>query len=135
MVALTQDDYTSLLEFRTALRRFERWSEAQARSVGITPTQHQLLLAVLGHADDRGPTISDVASYLLVRHHSAVGLVDRTVDAGLVVRLRDADDSRAVRLALTAAGKARIQRLSALHLAELSRLAPVLGHLAMAVED
>lgn len=130
MAELTQRDYTSLLEFRTALRRFERWSEDQARLVGLTPAQHQLLLAVKGHPDDRGPTIGDVAAYLTVRHHSAVGLIDRTADAGFIARTRDSDDSRAVRITLTEAGEDRIERLSELHLTELSRLAPILDHLA-----
>ncbi|HEY4454462.1 MAG TPA: MarR family winged helix-turn-helix transcriptional regulator [Pseudonocardiaceae bacterium] len=120
----------NLLEFRAALRRFERWSEAQARQVGLTPAQHQLLLAVKGHPDRRGPTIREVAGYLGVQHHSAVGLADRAVDAGLVVRARDADDARLVRLALTALGEQRIGQLSELHLAELVRLTPLLEHLA-----
>ena len=129
---LTPRDYASLLEFRTALRRFERWSEEQARQVGLTPAQHQLLLAITGHPDERGPTIGEVADYLAVRHHSAVGLIDRAVEAGLVVRNRDAQDSRAVRLALTRAGADRIEALSELHLAELGRLAPLLEHLTSA---
>src|SRR6201999_1178094 len=120
------------LEFRTALRKFERWSEEQARRVGLTAAQHQLLLAITGHPDDRGPTIGEVADYLIVRHHSAVGLVDRAVEAGLVVPLRDAGDSRTVRLALTGTGQDRIAALSELHLAELRRLAPILDHLTAA---
>ena len=55
-------------------------------AVGITPAQHQLMLAIRGHAGRDAPTIGDVAEALLLRHHSAVGLVDRAVDAGLVVR-------------------------------------------------
>jgi DNA-binding MarR family transcriptional regulator len=130
MPELSQREYGSLLEFRTALRRFERWSEDQARQAGLTSAQHQLLLAIKGHDDDRGPTIGDVAEYLVVRHHSAVGLVDRAVDAGLIVRMRDTVDSRAVRLALTAHGVDRVEQLSELHLTELRRLAPVLRHLS-----
>lgn len=130
MTGLSQDDYTNLLAFRAALRRFDRWSEDQARSTGLTPAQHQLLLAVKGHADRRGPTIREVADYLGVQHHSAVGLTDRAVDAGLVVRARDEHDARLVRLALTALGEERIAALSELHVAELVRLTPLLEHLA-----
>lgn len=130
MTGLSQNDYANLLEFRAALRRFERWSETQARQVGLTPAQHQLLLAVKGHADRRGPTIREVAEYLGVQHHSAVGLADRAVDGGLVVRARDAEDARLVRLALTPLGEQRIGQLSELHLAELVRLTPLLEHLA-----
>jgi DNA-binding MarR family transcriptional regulator len=49
--------------------------------------------------------------------------------AGLITRLRDTVDTRAVRLALTMAGQQRIAQLSELHLAELNRLAPILEHL------
>lgn len=117
-------DYRRLLEFRTGLRRFLRWSEEQAEHVGLSPAQHQLLLAVRGHLDPRGPTIGDVAEYLLLRHHSAVGLVDRAESAGLVRREHDRDDHRIVRLHLTARGANKIRRLSALNLEELARLAP-----------
>ncbi|HVV23854.1 MAG TPA: MarR family transcriptional regulator [Pseudonocardiaceae bacterium] len=128
MPDLDQHDYASLLEFRTALRRFERWSEDQARQVGLTPAQHQLLLAIKGHPDERGPTIGEVADYLVVRHHSVVGLADRAVQAGLVRRVQDTTDSRAVRLALTDSGARALGALSELHLVELGRLAPVLEH-------
>ena len=80
---LTDADYQRLLDLRDGLRRFLHWSEQQARPAGITPAQHQLLLAVRGH---RGgpPTLGDVSAHLLLRHHSAVGLVDRAEAAGLV---------------------------------------------------
>ena len=119
---ISDDEYRSLLEFRTGLRRFLRWSEQQAEIVGLSPAQHQLLLVVRGHLDRRGPTIGDVAEQLLLRHHSAVGLVDRAESAGLIRRQRDRDDHRSVRLRLTARGAEKLRRLTALHLEELSRL-------------
>ncbi len=118
------EDYRRLLEFRTGLRRFVRWSEEQARSVGLSPAQHQLMLAVRGHPDDRGPTIGDVADYLLLRHHSAVELVDRAETAGLVRRWPDRDDQRIVRLRLTARGADKLRRLTSVTLEELARLSP-----------
>ena len=121
-------DYEALLAFRTALRRFNRWSEGQARGVGLTHAQHQLLLAVKGHADERGPTIGDVASYLLLRHHSAVELINRAQAAGFVERQRDADDARVVRLRLTEQGESCIEKLTQLHVDELQQLAPLLRH-------
>ncbi|HEY6474787.1 MAG TPA: MarR family winged helix-turn-helix transcriptional regulator [Acidimicrobiales bacterium] len=119
---LTDADYEDLLTLRTGLRRFLRWSEQQAETAGVTPAQHQLLLAIRGHADKRGPTIGEVADYLLLRHHSAVGLIDRADDAGLVERVRDPDDHRLVRLKLTNAGSKRLEALSSQHLEELKRL-------------
>ena len=69
----TDEDYRRLLELRTGLRRFLRWSEQHAEAAGLTPAQHQLLLAIRGHRDPRGPTVGDVAGYLMLRPHSAVG--------------------------------------------------------------
>lgn len=129
MPRMTEKDYARLLGFRTELRRFLHWSEEQARASGLTPAQHQLMLAVKGHADPAGPTIGDVAGYLTLRHHSAVELVDRAEKAGLVERHRDDADHRVIRLSLTADGEERIQRLSRLHLDELRQLAPLLAGL------
>ena len=117
-------DYQRLLEFRAGLRRFLHWSEEQAQAAGVSPAQHQLLLAIRGHPDSRGPTIGDVAEYLLLRHHSAVELVDRAVTAGLVRRRQDRDDHRVVRLQLTARGAEKLRRLTAVTLEELNRLSP-----------
>jgi DNA-binding MarR family transcriptional regulator len=122
--SVEDDDYRRLLEFRTGLRRFLHWSEEQAHAVGLSPMQHQLLLAVRGHPDPRGPTIGDVAEHLLLRHHSTVGLVDRAEAARLVHRRQDPDDHRIVRLQLTARGADKLQRLTATTLEELERLSP-----------
>jgi DNA-binding MarR family transcriptional regulator len=119
------DDYVRLLSVRTGLRRFEHWSAEQAAEHGMTASQHQLLLAVRGHDDPQGPTIGQIADYLLIRHHSAVELVDRTVAAGLVVRNRDGDDHRVVRLRLSAQGARTLASLTSAHLEELERLTPL----------
>jgi len=121
-MVLRDADYEDLLALRTGLRRFVRWSEQQAEAAGLTPAQQQLLLAVRGHPDRRGPTVGEVADYLLLRHHSAVGLVDRAVAAKLVKRARDPHDHRIVRLQLTAAGSKRLEALSEAHLEEIGRL-------------
>jgi DNA-binding MarR family transcriptional regulator len=128
----TDGEYRRLLELRTALRRFLAWSEERAHEEGLTTAQHQLLLAIRGHDDPRGPTIGDVAGHLLLRHHSAVGLVDRAEALGLVVRRQDADRHRVVRLELTADGERKLARLAARHLDELERLTPAIAALTRA---
>jgi DNA-binding MarR family transcriptional regulator len=118
---LTDEDYRRLLELRDGLRRFLRWSEQQARAAGITPAQHQLLLAVRGHPGGP-PTLRDIADHLLLRHHSVVGLVDRAEEAGLVTRVGDPDDQRLVRVELTAEGARVLAALAAEHKEELQRI-------------
>jgi len=120
-VALPDDVYIRLLAFRTRLRQFERWSADQAQAAGLTPAQHQLLLAIRGHSDSRGPTVGDIAEYLLLRHHSAGELIQRAEAAGLVTRVRDGDDQRVIRLQLTDTAARCLQSLTELHLKELER--------------
>jgi DNA-binding MarR family transcriptional regulator len=117
---LTDADFERLLTFRDGLRRFLHWSDDQARAVGLTGAQHQLLLAVRGHGP--APSIREVAEHLLLRHHSVVELVDRAEAAGLLERVDDADDQRVVRLRLTRTGHEKVESLAAAHLEELSRL-------------
>ena len=126
---LTATDYENLLAFRTSLRKFLSWSETKAREAGLTAAQHQLLLAVKGHPGGDPPAVGDLADYLLLRHHSAVELIDRAEAAGLVQRCRDEGDGRVIRVRLTPEGDRRLGSLSAAHLNELRRLAPVLDHL------
>jgi DNA-binding MarR family transcriptional regulator len=127
--ALTSKDYENLLAFRVALRRFQHWSQTKAREAGLTPAQHQLLLAIKGHPGPLAPAIGDLAHYLLLRHHSTVELVDRAEAAGLVRRWGDHADGRVTRIRLTPEGERRLAQLSQAHLEELRSLAPVVAQL------
>ncbi len=127
--AVSDLQYAQLLGVRTRLREFERWSATQASTHGLTASQHQLLLAVRGHPNGEGPTIGQVADYLLIRPHSAAELVDRAEQLGLVHRRRDDIDHRVVRLNLSSDGQSKLEALSAAHLEELARLTPMLREL------
>src|SRR5438093_7247785 len=98
--SISKADYEALAAFRQALRRFLRFSEQGARATGLTPQQHQLLLAVKGQSGREWASISDLAEALQVRHHAAVGLVDRCERAGLARRAPDPDDRRQLRVTL-----------------------------------
>ncbi|HEU4764841.1 MAG TPA: MarR family transcriptional regulator [Candidatus Eisenbacteria bacterium] len=100
-----------LAEFRYDVRRFLDFSARAARRVRLQPQQHQLLLAVRASLPGEA-TIGYLAGQLLVRHHSAVGLVDRMVRMGLVRRGRDARDRRRVVVELTARGEAKLVLLT-----------------------
>src|SRR4051812_11646002 len=119
MPNLDDEQFRELLVFRTALRRFLRWSDEQAAAANLTGQQHQLLLAIRGHEGPAPPTIGEVADHLLLRHHSAVELADRAEQAGLVHRVDDPTDGRVVRLLLTARGRDVLDRLTDAHLEEL----------------
>jgi DNA-binding MarR family transcriptional regulator len=127
---LTDRQYGELLAFRSALRGFLAWSEAEAKGHGLTPSHHQLLLAIRGWDGDEPPTIGDVAAELRLRHHSAVELVNRAEQRGLVERRHDTHDRRAVRLHLTRKGRSKLRELSIGHVEELRRLSRSLPDLA-----
>ncbi len=133
-IGLEQADFEHLLQLRTGLRRFLRWSELQAEAVGITPGHHQLLLAVRGHPNPDGPTVGEVAEYLVLRHHSASELIARAEAAGLVDRTSDSGNGSIVRVVLTTAGTDKLEDLAAVHLEELSHLAPTMRALWQTLE-
>jgi DNA-binding MarR family transcriptional regulator len=123
---LDRDAYCTLADFRYLIRRFLTFSQEAARHAGLSPRHHQALLAIKGFAGEEAPTIGDLAERLCIRHHSAVELVDRLAEAGLIERLHDAHDRRRVFLLLTAVAEQRLASLSAAHLEELHRLRPAL---------
>lgn len=124
--AITDADYRALSEFRYLIRCFLEFSQNAAKGVGLQPRHHQALLAIKGFPSAGAVTIGDLAERLRIRHHSAVELVDRLVEAGLVVRRSDESDHRRVFLALTERADTHLAELSAAHLDELSRLEPLL---------
>lgn len=133
---LTDEEYRSLAEFRSALRRFLAFSEDAARAQGITPAQHQLLLTVRGaEAAGRTPSLTEVAEHLQVRLHSAGELVNRAVEHGLVERLVDPGDARRALVATTADGRDHLERLSKLHRRELRRFRTEMNQLLEPIDD
>ena len=123
---LAAADYHILAEFRLLLRRFLVFSEDAARAAGLAPQQHQALLAIKGFTGGPAPTIGDLAQQLVIKHHSAVGLVDRLVKAGYLERCQDPGDRRRVTLALTALGEKLLAGLTSAHREELRMLTPSL---------
>jgi DNA-binding MarR family transcriptional regulator len=123
---LTDADYRRLAEFRTVLRQFLAFSERAAHDAGLTPQHHQALLAIRGYAEkSRGLAIGELATLLGIRHHSAVGLVDRLAANGLVRRQEGTADRRRVMVALTPKADSLLASLTLAHRDELKRLAPL----------
>ena len=125
---LGDEDYTALADFRLALRRFVRFTKQAAAKAGLTPQQHQALLAIRA-APDRELLIGDLARNLLLRPHSASELADRLEKAGLARRLPDPNDARRVRIVLSDEGARRLAALAKEHRNELSRMKPILSAL------
>lgn len=126
---LGKAQYETLAAFRYELRRFLHFSEAAAQAAGISPQQHQALLAIKGFPGREQVTVGELAERLQLRHHSVVGLVDRLVAEKLVARSSAKTDRRQVLVQLTSRGEKTLERLTALHHEELQRVGPELGRL------
>ncbi len=123
---ISKSDYETLAEFRYALRCFLHFSENAAQTVGLTLQQHQALLFIIGYPGRERITIGELAERLQIRHHSAVGLVNRLEDQGLVERIQDEDDRRQVFIRLTDKGINILESLANIHREELRNMGPQL---------
>jgi len=132
---IAKSDYQRLAEFRYLLRRFLAFSAAEAEQAGLTPQQHQALLAIKGFPGRDFVTIGELAERLGIRHHSAVGLADRLAARGLVRRQAGGPDRRTVFVGVTPQADALLADLSRAHRDELRRLGPLLRRLLAEVED
>jgi DNA-binding MarR family transcriptional regulator len=119
-------DYEALAQLRYELRKFQAFSSAAATKAGLTAQQHQALLIIRGFSDPVPVSIGDLAKYLLIRHHTAVELVDRMTRLELISREVDGADARRVLIKLTREGEKRLQKLSRIHLKELQAIGPTL---------
>lgn len=124
---MSPGEYRTLAQFRHVIRQFMRASEEMARAKGLTPQQHQLLLALEGRDPGTLPTIGYLADRLMIKHNSAVGLVDRLVNLGSVERVTSPSDRRQVLVRITDRGLETLSELSASHRRELLSLAPRLA--------
>lgn len=113
---VTENEYEHLADLRAGIRGYLAWAEQTAKEHDLTPAQVQLALAIRSHGDPEGPTMTELADTLLLRHHSAVGLVDRAVENGMVRRERDSENASKVHVVLTSEGARRLEVLSRLHL-------------------
>jgi DNA-binding MarR family transcriptional regulator len=114
-----------LADFRFRLRTFLSFSEQAADAAGIT-AQHYQLLQILALDDPRGVAITEIAQRMLLRHNSAVELIDRAERARLVLRTPDQDDHRRALILLTPRGRTLLARLVTEHLAYLRQDGPAL---------
>lgn len=132
---LSQIEYQALAELRYQLRRFQHFSEQEARVAGLEPQQHQLLLAIKGLPSGKMASVGELAERLQLQHHSTVELINRTVERGLLERQRDTSDQRRVLIHLTGHGDELLKRLSLLHRMELRTTGPALVQMLNALTE
>jgi CheY-like chemotaxis protein/DNA-binding MarR family transcriptional regulator len=123
---LEVDDFRALAEWRHQIRKFLSFSEEAARSVGLEPQQHQLLLAIKGLPEGFPPTITGIAERMAIRHHTVVELVDRLAARGIVRREPSPFDRRSVLVILTPRAERLIRCLSDEHRNQLRTSGPAL---------
>ena len=121
---MRKKDYEILAAFRYALRRFFRFSEKAAGEAGLSIRQYQALLTIRGFPGRDEATIGEIAEWLQIRHHSAVGLVNRLEAQGFVIRQKRVPDRREVYIRLTPKGNRVLKKLAFLNKQELQRLKP-----------
>jgi len=123
---LATRDYAEPASFGHTLRGFLRFSEAVAAKEGLTSQHYQAMLVLRGWPDGQSFSIRDLAQQLLIKHNSAVGLVDRLANEGLVVREPSTVDRRKVELHLSSRGRQVLAKLAAMHRDELQRIGPIM---------
>jgi DNA-binding MarR family transcriptional regulator len=123
---LATHEYEQLVSFRFALRTFLHFSESAAKEEGLTSQHYQAMLILRAQTDGAPISINDLAQQLLIKHNSAVGLVDRLTTKGLVLREPSSVDRRKVELRLTPRGRQVLSRLALMHQDELRRIGPLM---------
>lgn len=126
---LSNTQYETLASFRYALRQFIHFSDEAAQTAGITPQQHQALLAIKGFPGRDKVTVGELAERLQLRHHSTVGLINRLVAEKLVIREASAEDRRRVLIQLTPNGEKILEKLTSVHRTQLNRIGPEIRQL------
>jgi DNA-binding MarR family transcriptional regulator len=126
-VDLSKQEYELLADLRYALRRLAWQTELEARRVGLSPQQYQLMLAIKGFPGREWANISELAERLQIRHNAVIGLVNRGEANGLVRRVQDADqsDRRIVQVHVTSEGEQVLSRLAQALRVERERLRQV----------
>ncbi|MFS0728091.1 MarR family winged helix-turn-helix transcriptional regulator [Paenibacillus sp. 1P07SE] len=118
---LPKEIYEQLAMFRYRIRKFIRFSEEAARSKGLTPQYHQLMLSIMGFPDREHATPTELAERLQITPHACVELIQRCEEIGMVLRQPNPTDKRSIYIYLTPAGKSILEELSEIHMDELKR--------------
>ena len=122
---LHPDDYAALANFRYAMRKFLSFSRRALKTEAqLTPEQYEALLALKVFSKESGVTVGQLSERLQVKHHTAVSLVNRMEEVGLVRREPNEVDRREVFVRMTPTGSRILDQVAILHRQELRVRSP-----------
>jgi len=124
--SLSKEEYETLALHRYVIQQFLHFSEGVLQKAGLTPQQYQAMLAIKALPDRDYMTMGELAECLLIRPHSAVGLINRLEALGLVVRQTPKTDRRQIHLRLTEQGCQVLERMAERHVGKWRQLGPQL---------
>jgi DNA-binding MarR family transcriptional regulator len=126
----TVEDVMAVADFRAALRSFLRRSERVARSCGLTPQRHLLLMMIKGAPNgDEQSTVTELSERLQLAQSTVTELVHRAEEAGLIEREQSQRDARVAYLRLTAEGERRLMQSFTGLVNERENLRDAIAHL------
>jgi DNA-binding MarR family transcriptional regulator len=124
------EDVMAVADFRAALRSFLRRSERVARSCGLTPQRHLLLMMIKGAPKgDEQSTVTELSERLQLAQSTVTELVHRAEEAGLIEREQSQRDARVAYLRLTAEGERRLMQSFTALADERENLRDAIAHL------
>lgn len=132
---LSDADYKALAAFRRAMREFLAFSQESALEHSLTAQQHQALLAIRVHSGAQPMTIGELADSLMIKSHSAVGLVSRLEERDLVIRKASQEDRRRALLELRPRGAEILEAISQRNMRKIGRTSEILGAILRATRD
>jgi DNA-binding MarR family transcriptional regulator len=104
------DPLTVANQLRPVLLRLARELRRETEQLGITSRQATILWLI---RTNPGMSLRELAAEERISAPALSGLVDRLEKAGLIARIRDADDRRRVGLAVTDEGERLLKRVRA----------------------
>ena len=116
---ITSAEFRALAEMRYRIRQFLKEGDASARKAGLEPQQYLMLLAIRGLAPEMPAKIQTLADRLVLKHHSAVELLDRLERRGYVKRTRGRQDRRQVLVSLMPRGEKILETVVQQRISEL----------------
>nr|WP_184468013.1 MarR family winged helix-turn-helix transcriptional regulator [Rhizobium esperanzae] len=132
---LHEGDYEALANLRYRIRRFRQFSAKEAQRLGLTPQQHQALLAIKGQPAGKKMSTRMLAERLLMDRKVADGLVQEFVGKAYIETDPAAAGPSKQFVRLTSKAEGALDRLASAHLFEIRKMAPELMQALRVLQD